>query len=120
MNTLMNVHYENKKVEKILEDFPTLQKKCGKHSLQIKRRMQQLKAFTNLHEFMNSGFDNPHFEQGDMDGCIGWDVNQNVRLLFKIDDTLDESFMKRMSAIRDITVIGVLDYHGGKKNWIIG
>ena len=115
----MNVYYENKRVEKVLEDFATLQKKCGKHSLQLKRRMQQLKSFVNLKEFMNSGFDNPHIEQGDMDGLIGWDVNQNVRLLLKIDEKLDETFMQRMEMIRDIKIIGVLDYHGGKKNWII-
>ena len=30
--------------------------------------------------------------------------------------TLEE----RMEMVKDITVIGVLDYHGGKKNWIIG
>lgn len=115
----MNVYYSNNKIGKILEDFSTLQKRCGKHASQIKRRMQQLKAFVNLKEFMNSGFDNPHFEQGDMDGLIGWDINQNVRLLLKIYDRLDETFMSRMSEIKDIEVVGVLDYHGGKKNWII-
>ena len=116
----MNVRYKNNKIEKILEDYPTLQKKCGKHFQQIKRRMQQLKSFVSLKEFMNSGLDNPHFEQGDMDGLIGWDVNQNVRLLFQIDEQLDETLSQRMGDIKNITVIGVLDYHGGKKNWIIG
>ena len=116
----MNVQYKNDKIKEILEDFPTLQKKCAKHALQIKRRMQQLKSFVNLHEFMNSGLDNPHFEKGDMAGLIGWDVNQNVRFLFSIDEKLDESFRSKMKDIKDIRVIGVLDYHGGKKNWIIG
>ena len=116
----MNVNYENKKVEKILEDYATLQKKCGKHFQHIKRRMQQLKAFTSLKELMYSGFDNPHFEKGDMYGCIGWDVNQNVRLLLKLDVEINETLLKRMEDIKDIIVVGVLDYHGGKKNWIIG
>ena len=116
----MNTKYTNDKVKNILEDFSTLQKKCGKHFLQIKKRMQQLKAFSNLSEFMNSGFDNPHLETGDLAGMIGWSVNQNVRLLFQIDEPIDEELFKKMKDIKDITVIGVLDYHGGKKNWIIG
>ena len=115
----MIVKYKNEKIKKILEDFPTLQKKCGKHALQIKRRMQQLKAFVDLFDFMNSGFDNPHFETNDLAGLIGWDVNQNVRFLFSIDEALDESFRLKMMEIRVITVIGAVDYHGGKKNWII-
>ena len=116
----MNVKYKNSKIENILEDYPTLQKKCGKHFQQIKRRMQQLKSFVSLNEFMNSGFDNPHFETGDMAGKIGWDVNQNVRFLFELDERIDETLFGRMSDIKDITVVGVVDYHGGKKNWIIG
>ena len=116
----MNIYYENKKVEKILEDYATLQKKCGKHFQNIKKRMQQLKAFTSLKEFMYSGFDNPHFEKGPLHGCIGWDINQNVRLLLKLDVEIDESLLKRMEDIKDIIVIGVVDYHGGKNNWIIG
>ena len=116
----MNVEYESDKIRNILEDFPTLQRKCSKHALQIKRRMQQLKSFVSLYEFMNSGFDNPHFEKGDMAGLIGWDVNQNVRFLFSVDENIDANFRSQMKDIKNIKVIGVLDYHGGKKNWIIG
>ena len=93
---LVNIHYENKNIEKTLGDFATLQKRCGKHALQIKRRMQQLSAFVDLGEFMNSGLDNPHFEQGDLKGLIGWDVNQNARLLLSVDCPLDESLFQRM------------------------
>ena len=115
----MNIIYINKKVEKILEDYSILQRKCGKHFQHIKRRMQQLKAFTNLKEFMHSGFDNPHFEVGDMHGLIGWDINQNVRMLLKLNENIDDTLLGRMENIREIIVVGVLDYHGGKKNWII-
>jgi len=115
----MNVKYDNSKIEKVLEDFPTLQKKCRKHASQIKKRMMELKSFINLQELMNSGLDNPHFETGDLAGLIGWSVNQNVRLLLKIDEKIDENLMKIIGEIKNITVIGVLDYHGGKKNWII-
>ena len=86
---VMIITYENEKIKKVLEDFPTLQKKCGKHALQIKRRMQQLKSFINLKEFIYSGLDNPHFETGDLKGLIGWDINQNVRMLLEIKETID-------------------------------
>lgn len=115
----MIIHYDNGKIEKVLEDFPTLQKKCGKHALQIKKRMMQLKSFINLHELMNSGLDNPHFESSDLAGLIGWSINQNVRLLLRIDEKIDEDLLRKMVDIKNITVVGVLDYHGGKKNWII-
>ena len=115
----MQVIYENEKVKKTLEDFPTLQKKCGKHAAQIKRRMQQLKSFVNLKEFLYSGLDNPHFETGDLKGFIGWDVNQNVRLLLEIKEKIDDELFKKLDSIIEIKVKGVLDYHGGKKNWII-
>lgn len=115
----MNVYYANEKVKKVLCDFPTLQKKCGKHALQIKRRIEQVKAFINLKEMMNSGLDNPHFKSNDLAGYIGWSVNQNVRILIRLDTKIDETLLKRLDEIKDITVEGVLDYHGGKKNWII-
>lgn len=115
----MNVTYENEKVKKILEDFPTLQKKCGKHAIQIKKRTQQLKSFINLKEFIYSGLDNPHFETGDLKGLIGWDINQNVRMLLEVKEVKDDGLFKRLDTIIEIKVKGVLDYHGGKKNWII-
>ena len=116
----MNIKYTNDKVKDILEDFFTLQRKCSRYAVQIKRRMQQLKSFINLNEFMNSGFDNPHFERGELRGCIGWSINHNVRLLLSIEEELDGTLLQRLNDIKEITVIGVLDYHGGKNNWIIG
>ena len=53
------------------------------------------------------------------DGCIGWDLTANVRLILRIQANFDEKTIKKLSTFTNFEIEGVIDYHGGNTNWII-
>lgn len=116
----MEIDYINTKVKKALTDAEQLVKKVGHDTARaILKRKSQLEAFSNIGELMRSGIDNPHLLENNLYGCIGWSVTGNLRFILDIGLKKDEKYSQEMYRKEEITIKGVMDYHGGKDKWII-
>lgn len=116
----MDIVYANTKVEKVMTDAKQLVKKVGSDTAKaIIKRKNQLEAFSHIGELMRSGIDNPHLLENNLYGCIGWSVTANLRFILDIGLEKDEKYSQEMYLKEKITVKGVMDYHGGKDEWII-
>ena len=113
--SIIDLHNRYAKVEKVMTDAKQLVKKVGSDTAKaIIKRKNQLEAFSHIGELMKSGIDNPHLLENNLYGCIGWSVTANLRFILDIGLEKDEKYSKEK-----ITVKGVMDYHGGKNEWII-
>lgn len=116
----MDIDYTNNKVEKVMTDAKQLVKKVGSNTAKaIIKRMNQLEAFSNIGELMQSGIDNPHLLDNNLYGCIGWSVTANLRLILDVGLDKSEKYSTEINLKEKIKIKGVTDYHGGKDEWII-
>lgn len=115
----MTIEYYDEKVSKIMLDTKKIQKKIGTNmgKLLIKR-INQLKASNNLYEYLTYiKLGSPHHLKGDLDTCYGISISANYRLIIEpLVKKLDFESLKQCTTIN---VKGVIDYHGGKNEWII-
>ena len=116
----MELEYSNAKVEKAFTDWRYLQKIVGLQLTKaIKKRKDQLESFQNIYEFMGSGIDNPHPLNGDLYGHISWSITGNLRIIFDLNLAKNEIYNLEIPKRERICTKGVVDYHGGKNEWII-
>ncbi|MCQ2978395.1 MAG: type II toxin-antitoxin system RelE/ParE family toxin [Clostridia bacterium] len=107
----MNIIYDDK-VKKLFEDPRKLQKAIG---LDLARKtiriINMLKAIDDFKQYINDvRIGKPHELEGDLNKYFSISVSANYRLIVKpLKDGKDEK----------IFVKGVLDYHGGKNEWIV-
>ena len=115
----MQFEYQDEKVRKILCDAKTLQRKVGlEFGKQIKKRMNQIEATDNFNEYLTIvRFGNPHPLEGNLDKCFGIGITGNYRIVVEPLET--ELDMESLKDFKKINIKGVLDYHGGKNEWII-
>lgn len=116
----MRIRFEKSKLQKLIEDKQSLAKKHGvDFSKKLLKRLNELKAFKDVGELMQSGLDSPHFLSGELKNCIAWDIDANKRLILGIGilphQTLDADYIY----LDEIIFKGVVDYHGSKENWYI-
>lgn len=117
---MKDILYSNNKVEKYFNDAKLLQKKCGMPlAKQIIKRMSQLKALDNVYDLLKAPIDNPHLLEENFEGCIGWSLTDNIRLILDTGQDKNPENISSLSNLEEIIVKGVVDYHGNKNNWII-
>lgn len=115
----MQFKYQDQKVERILCDAKTLQRKVGcEMGRKIKQRLNQLQAADDFNQYLTKiAFGKPHPLQDDLDKCFGISITANYRIVVEPQETkLDMESLKKCKVLN---IKGVLDYHGGKKEWII-
>lgn len=115
----MQFEYKDEKVRKILNNPSVLQRKVGLEiGKKIKQRMNQLEATENFHQYLTKNpFGKPHPLEGDLDKCYGISITGNYRIVVEpLDTKLDIESLKNCKVLN---IKGVLDYHGGKNEWII-
>ena len=115
----MQLVYLDEKVQKILCDVKVLQRKVGlEFGRKIKLRMDQLKSTDNFNMYLTSvRLGNPHPLIGDLDKCYGISITGNYRIVVEpLETSLD---MESLKNCKVLNIKGVLDYHGGKNEWII-
>ena len=115
----MQFEYHDEKVEKILCNAKTLQKKVGNEiAKKIKQRLNQIEAADNFNQYVTKiGFGKPHPLIGNLDKCYGISITANYRIVVEPLET--ELDMESLKNCKVINIKGVLDYHGGKNEWII-
>ena len=115
----MQFKYQDEKVRKILCDAKTLQRKVGlEMGRKIKQRINQLEAAENFNQYLTKiGLGNPHPLEGNLDKYFGISITKNYRIVVEpLETELDLESLKNCKVLN---IKGVLDYHGGKNEWII-
>ena len=84
---------------------------------QIKKRYDQIRAFSSFYSFQASGYGKVEALTGDLKGYYSVRLNSNYRLIIKpksID--LNTNSLKECDTV---IIKGVIDYHGRGNNWLI-
>ena len=116
----MELEYNNDRIKKTLTDASVLIKRVGlPNAKQIKKRLDHLDAFKNIYELMGSRIDNPHLLKENLYGCIAWSITGNLRLILDLKFEKNQKYDLEIAKREKISIKGVVDYHGGKDEWII-
>ena len=115
----MQLEYHDEKVRKILCDAKTLQRKVGLEiGRKVKLRMNQLEAADNFGEYLTKiALGKPHSLEGNLDKHFGISITANYRVV--IEPLVKELDLESLKECKVLNIKGVLDYHGGKNEWII-
>lgn len=114
----MKIRYKDRRLEKIYSDLNKLNKKIGPiYTKIVKRRLSEIEAADNFAIYLKVGAGSPHLLDFNLKGCYGVSISGNVRLIIKpdIQEFVQEEFMKCI----EVEIGGIVDYHGGKENWVI-
>lgn len=121
----MELQYANETIKEYFSDLENiagykklLQKKIGLDLAKMsKTRMKQLKAAKFFQDYLNNRIGNPHSLEGNLDTYYGVDLNSHIRLIIQpIPPDLSPEALKICKIAK---IIGIVDYHGGKNEWLI-
>lgn len=113
----MRIIYESEKVGKYFFDWGLAQSKLNDKTRTVKKHINYLIASPNFQMFLSLGLGKPHRLCGDLDKCYGISITGNYRLIVRPNcQEIDSNSLKNCDTV---IVKGVVDYHGGKYNWII-
>ena len=121
----MKLEYENSKIEQYFSDLENiasskklLQKQIGLDLAKMaKKRMKQLKALKFFQDYLNNRIGHPHSLEGNLNACYGVDLNSHIRLIIQpVPPDLSSEALKNCGTVK---IIGIVDYHGGKDEWLI-
>lgn len=121
----MLVTYDNEWIKELflnLSDVANsknlLLKKIGKEkTVAVKKRKNQIEAATNFKSYLNLHLGNPHALTGDLNGLYGVEINAHTRLILKpVSDDLSPAALAKCDTV---ILKGIVEYHGGKNEWLI-
>ncbi len=114
----LKLNYCNKKVEGFFKDFNAMKRKIGPEKTKtIKKFCNQLEAAKDFSVYLSVGSGKPHPLYENKKGWYGAKITGSVSLLFMPEtDDLSPEGLRNCKAVE---LKGVLDYHGGKDNWLI-
>lgn len=112
----MEITYTCKKTNWVF-DYGTMVKHIGMDLTRlIKRRVNELKSYKNFQELLDAGIGKPE-KLTNKDNYHSIRLNKNYRLIIRpIIATYER---ETLISCEEIEIRGVVDYHGGKENWII-
>ena len=114
-DTLVEITYTNKKVEKYFKDYGKMQKKLPFEWVKaIKKHMDRLRAAECFGDFLMLGLGKPEPLEGYQQIRYSLHVAPNARLIIEPNATQDTVMI-----CTEVEVEGVSDYHGSKENWYI-
>lgn len=111
----MEIIYSCKEKE-LFSNLELMKKKLRiEHIKVIIKRIKQLQAYNNFQELLNSSIGKP--ERLTNSDYYSLRIDKNYRLIIKpaIEFYSKENFIMCES----VEIKGVVDYHGGKNNWLI-
>ena len=120
----MKILYDSKKIEKYfrdLDDVPEkgneLKRKVGPElARSIKKRYDQIKALPDFYQLMDFPLGKPEpLENTQADYSLRVDANYRL-IIMPESKTKDPEELKKCTTV---IIKGVVDYHGGKNNWIL-
>lgn len=121
----MTIVYANPKIQILFSDLENvagskklLQKQIGIDLARMsKTRMKQLKAARFFKNYLDNHIGKPHSLEGNLDTFYGVDLNAHIRLIIQpVPPDLSPEALKNCETVK---IIGIVDYHGGKNEWLI-
>ena len=95
-----------------------LKKKIGAELARAaKLRINQMKASETFWEYLAMRLGKPHVLSGDLSNCYAVSVSANFRLI--IAPQVDNFSPEILKCCKKVVVKGVVEYHGGKNEWIV-
>lgn len=121
----MELEYVNEKIQDYFSDLcdianskNLLQKKIGSMLAKTaKKRISQIKAATSFQKYLNFHIGNPHSLKGDLSSYYGVDLDKHTRLI--IQPIPPDSTAEALKICEKAMIIGIVDYHGDKNEWLI-
>ena len=114
-DVLLRIAYSNRKVEKYFSDFGEMKKEIPAEWVRkIKKQIDRLAAADTFGDFLSLGLGHPEQLKGQDSGKYSIRITGNVRLIVRPADD-----GKTVVICEEITVEGVVDYHGDKETWYI-
>ena len=121
----MFINYENNSVEKLFTDLcdvtnskNLLLEKIGKDkTIAAKKRKNQIEAAPNFKSYLNLHVGNPHALHGDLEGFYAIKITADTRMI--IQPCADDLSAEALSKCDTVIIKGILNYHGGKNEWLI-
>lgn len=111
----MRIIYANKRVEKYFSDYGEMKKKIPIEWVRtIKKHIDRLKASENFGVFLDLNLGHPELLHGNNEGKYSVRVTGNVRLIIK-----PSSDGRAVTICEEVSMEGVVDYHGDKETWYI-
>lgn len=95
-----------------------LQKRTGLQiARQAKMKLNHLMAAENFYKYLQYGIGKPHSLTGDFEGYYGVSLSANYRLV--IQPISDDRSPQALKLCDTVKIIGIVDYHGVKNEWLI-
>lgn len=121
----MLVTYDNNWIKELFTDLcdvanskNLLKKKIGKEkTIVAKKRKNQIEAAPNFKSYLSFRLGNPHSLTGDLDGLYAVDINAHTRLI--IEPVSDNLSAEALAKCDTVILKGIVEYHGGKNEWLI-
>ena len=115
----MKILYQNKKIEKLLTNPQYAIKELGKDiATKVYLRRDQIEAAEILKVMIDGRIGRCHPLHYDFEGMFGLDLKDQVRLIIQPDMAEDFKDYEERIKCKSVIVIGVVDYHGQKNEWI--
>lgn len=111
----MRIKYANRRVEKYFSDYSEMKKRIPADWVRtVKKHIDRLKAADTFGDFLSLNLGHPEPLKGKDIGKYSIRVTGNVRLIVRPSDD-----GKSVMICEEITMEGVVDYHGDKQTWYI-
>ena len=117
----MLIIYENDWIKELFSDISDVSNSRNllhkERAFAAKKRKLQIEAATNFMSYLNLRIGKPHCLSGDLSGYYAIDINAHTRLIIKpqSEDLSPEALAKCDAVI----LKGIIEYHGGKNEWLI-
>lgn len=121
----MELEFANSSIQEYFSDLcdianskNLLQKKIGSLlTKSTKKRIDQLKIAATFQKYLDFHIGNPHSLTGDLSSYFGVDLDKHTRLIIQpVPPDLSAEALKICETVR---IIGIVDYHGDKNEWLI-
>ena len=121
----MEVEYVNSNINTLFSDLfdiansrNLLQKKIGPIlTKKAKMRISHLKSSLTFQKYLDFHIGNPHSLKGDFAKYYGVDLDAHTRLIIQPDPP--DLSSEALKICEKVVIIGIVDYHGDKNEWLI-
>ena len=112
INTLLSDLFD------IVDSRNLLQKKIGPIlAKKTKMRISHLKSSSTFQKYLDFHIGNPHSLKGDFEKYYGVDLDAHTRLI--IQPNPPDLSSEALKICEKVVIIGIVDYHGDKNEWLI-
>ena len=116
----MEIRYDSPRIEKYFSgsNYTSMIKAIGQEITRAtKKRIDQMKAAANFQAYLQYGLGKPEHLSGSAGHEYSVHLTGNFRLIFEPES--ESLSVESLSNCKVIIIKGVVDYHGGKTNWLL-